>query len=153
MKDEDKPKVELVRLDSLGRPIGNRGKRKKKPKGIPTKEEWADISRMMFNNIKMQLEDRNEDGLPTAPPALYATVNKIIHSTETVIKPPDTDSLENQQKKKLQELRDKRVRNNREYATQDEVEKLKRSQQETKAITLDEPPIIPWDKANTLDEE
>ena len=153
------PESLLVPLDSRGdvkrpnkggRPAGSKDKPKK---GIPSKKEWEGISRLMFTSIKERLEHRDEDtGLPTAPPALYATVANLIKQTQTTVQLPKEEPMR-EQLDKLQQLRKNRKKllphSNDEY-----TERVKKSQRQTGAIRLDEEPSlpdIPWGACNTLD--
>lgn len=93
MSDSDVPVPEVPPKPKRKPNPNLRGRQKgvkNKPKilkGTPSRKEWEDVSRLMFNSVKERLIHRDDEtGLPTAPPALYAVVANLIKQTETTIK-------------------------------------------------------------------
>jgi len=90
-KYPDKYRLKLTTWDRPGRPKGMVLKPKIKT-GVPEKEEWAEVSRIIFDNAKELLTDRDDEGRLTCSPALLTAVSKLVMESETVYKEPKKES-------------------------------------------------------------
>lgn len=99
-----------------GRPPGIKSKPKEKEEvpipgiktGIPEKEEWAEVSRIIFDNCKELLTARDDEGRLTCSPALLTAASKLVMESETVFREPDKSNEIDILKKQLNRKRMKR---------------------------------------------